>query len=131
MKIRLLFPIFLALIFSSCTSPVPKPNPFLNQKQMVKLLTEVHLTEAMLQQLQSTSYTLDSTNLYTNAMYAELFKKYDLNKESFEANLYYRAYHSRDLEKILKKVYDNLHRLDSLSQQPELVPLEKMSGNRI
>jgi hypothetical protein len=109
------------LIFSSCTQhSAPKPKPFLSQKQMVELLTDMQLTEIALQQMQIRYHYLDSIQLYTNAVYAELFGKYGLNKESFEANLYYRTYHSRNLEKIYTKVHQNLHRLDSLKRQPEL-----------
>ncbi|MCL2027874.1 MAG: DUF4296 domain-containing protein [Bacteroidales bacterium] len=85
---------------------------------MVKLLTEVHLLEASLQQLQqSRHYKIDSVHLYTNAAYAELFKKYKLNQESFEANLYYRTYNSRDLEKIFTQVNDILKEIDDENMQ--------------
>ena len=120
MKLHLLFPIFFVLILAGCSQRAAKPKPFLNEKRMVELLTEIHLTEAALQQFQSDNYaTLDSILVYTNVAYTELFEKYGLNKESFEANLYYRVYNSRDLERIYAEVHSNLHRLDSLNRLTE------------
>ena len=118
MKFHIVFALFFVTIFSSCSERAPKPKPFLSEKKMVKLLTEVHLLEASLQQLQQNRhYKIDSVHLYTNAAYAELFKKYKLNQESFEANLYYRTYNSRDLEKIFTQVNDILKEIDDENMQ--------------
>ncbi|MCL2683480.1 MAG: DUF4296 domain-containing protein [Bacteroidales bacterium] len=89
---------------------------------MVKLITEMHLTEVALKQLQDKNrHNLDSMRLYTNVAYSELFEKYGVDKETFEANLYYRVYYSRDMEKIYTKVHKNLHLLDSLNRQAEVI----------
>ena len=118
MKIHSIIALFIVLILGSCTEGAPKPKPFLSEKQMVELLTGIQLTEMALQQLQNEkSHQLDSMYLYANAVYSELFEKYGLSKEVFEANLYYRTYYSRDLEKIYTKVQKNLHLLDSLNQE--------------
>ena len=117
MKHYRIFALFIVLILSSCTEGAPKPKPLLSKKQMAELLTEVQLTEMALQQLQNErNYKIDSMQLYTHAAYSELFGKYGLTQETFEANLYYRTYYSRDLEKIYAQVQQNLHRLDSLSR---------------
>jgi len=77
---------------------------------MVELLTEIHLIEAALQQRQNQGESFDSTRLHTTAAYTELFERFGLDQESFEANMFYRTYRSRDLERIYTKVRDNLQR---------------------
>ena len=116
MKSRLFFPIFFVLIVSSCSQGIPKPKPFLKQARMVELLTEMQLTEAMIQRLQSETRCTVSTRAHADVAYAHLFEKYGLTRESFEENLLYYTYHSRDLQKIYEQVQDNLVRLDSLRQ---------------
>jgi|GEM_PF-3341679 len=122
MRFRPIFALFIVLILSSCSERAQKPKPFLSEKQMVKLITEMHLTEVALKQLQDKNrHNLDSMRLYTNVAYSELFEKYGVDKETFEANLYYRVYYSRDMEKIYTKVHKNLHLLDSLNRQAEVI----------
>ncbi len=113
MKFHSLIGFLMVFIFSSCSSRVQKPDPLLSQSQMVDLLTEMQLTEAVLQQYQANH--IDSIRFYTNTTYDALFKKYGLNQESFEANMYYRTYHSKDLEKIYSEVFQNLHLMDSIA----------------
>jgi len=125
MKYHSIITVLFVLILSSCTERASKPRPFLSEKKMIRLLTELHLTEAALQQMQSQSYNFDSVRLYTNAMYNELFEKYGLNKESFEANLYYRTYHSRDLERIYTAVNDILVQKEEQNRQKLLELQEK------
>ena len=113
MKFYSIIALSFLLILSSCTERPPKPKPFLSEKKMVELFTELHLIEAGLQQRQNfNSYNLDSARLYTIAAYNELFEKYGLNQESFEANLYYRTYYSRSLTRIYTRVHENLQQMD-------------------
>jgi len=122
MKLHRIIALLIVLILGSCTEGAPKPKPFLSKKQLTELLTEMQLTEMALQQLQSErSYKIDSMHLYTNAAYSELFGKYGLSQETFEANLYYRTYYSRDLEKIYNQVQQNLYLLDSLSKEKTVI----------
>jgi hypothetical protein len=111
---------FLVLILNSCTERPAKPKPFLSKKKMVELLTEFHQTEAALLEMQNQRYRFSSLNSFTTAAYSEIFEKYGLNKESFEANLYYRTYHSRDLEKIYVKVHENLIHIQEKNKADEI-----------
>ena len=123
MKFRTFLVSLAVLMLSSCSSGPSKPKPFLSERKMVKLLTELHLTEALLQQQQTQSYeSFEVTRMYTHVAYTELFEKYGLTGETFEANLYYRTYHSRDLERIYTKVRDNLKQLDQANLEEPLAP---------
>ncbi|MCL2416318.1 MAG: DUF4296 domain-containing protein [Bacteroidales bacterium] len=93
---------------------------------MVELLTEVHLIEATLQQKQNQGECFDSMRLFTSAAYAELFNRFGVTRESFEANLLYRTYRSRDLERIYTRVRDNLQRKAEESRQNEHSTLEQV-----
>jgi hypothetical protein len=105
-------------MLSSCLQhSAPKPKPFLNERKMVKLLTEMQLVEANLQQQRAPHGNMDSLRLYTNVAYFELFGKDGLTKESFEANLYYHVYNSRNLERIYTKIHENWHLWDSLRRE--------------
>ena len=119
MKFYKIFAILVVLVFSGCTQrSVPKPKPLLSEKKMVELLTEMHLIEMLIQQTQTAiHHNPDSVLIHTSIAYSELFERFGLNKETFEANLNYRSYFSRDLERIYTKVHTNLHRLDSIRNQ--------------
>ena len=79
---------------------------------MVELLVEVHILEAALQHLQMHHHDFEAIRDYTNAAYSELFERFGLNQESFEANLRHRTHRSRDLERIYSRVYEILRGLD-------------------
>lgn len=111
MKFHSIFAVLIVSILIGC-SPIPRPTPFLNERRMVELLTEMQLIEATLQQKQNQGANFDSMRLYTTAAYADLFERFGLTQESFEANLFYRTYRSRDLERIYTKVRDNLEQMN-------------------
>ena len=113
---NLAFFICLTLFMMSACSGPQKPKPFLKEKKMVDFLVEMHLTEGSLQHLQGQSYSFDDMHRYTNAFYDQLFEKYGLTQQTFEANLQYYVHHSRSLERIYAKVDARLKALDSVSR---------------
>ena len=124
MKYHSILALFFVLILSACTERVPKPKPFLSEKKMVELLTEMHLLEVALQQVQHSNphLSLDSLQSYTITAYNELFEKHGLNQESFEANLYYHTYYSRNLENIYVKIHDATQQIGEQNQQTQSEP---------
>ncbi|MDR2908028.1 MAG: DUF4296 domain-containing protein [Bacteroidales bacterium] len=127
MKIHFILVLFAGLTLTNCSSKPAKPQPFLKEKQMVELLTDMHMAEAMLQQKQSRVSNMDSTRLYANSMYSKLFEEYGLNKTSFEANMAYYTYYSRELEKIYTEVDNRLRTLDSLANLEGKIQIEPAS----
>jgi len=119
MKFFSILTLFIVLALSSCTFRAPKPKPLLSERQMVELLTEMHLIEASLQQTQIRDDNFGQTRLYTTALYNALFERFGLTQESFEANLFYRTHRSRDIEQIYTKVADNLQLLVEQNQENE------------
>ena len=116
MKLRIIFTILIASLLIAC-SPIPRPTPFLNERRMVELLTEMHVIEAELQQMQNQGASFDVMRATTTSAYAELFERFGLTEESFEANLFFRTYQSRDIERIQTRVHENLQRMSEERQQ--------------
>jgi len=110
MKRRILFTLLIASFLIAC-SPIPRPTPFLNERRMVELLTEMHVIEAQLQQMQNQGASFDVMRSYSNSAYAELLERFGLTEESFEANMFFRTYQSRDIERIQERVHENLRRM--------------------
>ena len=123
MKLRIIFTLLIASLLIAC-SPIPRPTPFLNERQMVELLTEMHVIEATLQHQQNQGTSFDAMQTYTVSAYTELFERFGLTRESFDANLFFRTYQSRDIERIQTRVHENLQRMNN-PQQDELAPMER------
>jgi len=118
MKLRIIFTVLIASLLIAC-SPIPRPTPFLSERQMVELLTEMHVIEAQLQQLQNQGESFDVIRTYTTAAYTELFERFGLTEESFEANLFFRTHQSRDIERIQTRVHENLQGIIDAREQGE------------
>jgi len=116
MKLRIILTILVTSILIAC-SPIPRPSPFLSERRMVELLTEMHVIEAKLQQMQNEGTSFDVMRSTTTSAYAELFERFGLTEESFEANLFFRTYQSRDIERIQTRVHENLQRMSEERQQ--------------
>jgi len=124
MKLRIIFTLLIASFLIAC-SPIPRPTPFLNERQMVELLTEMHVIEAKLQQMQNQGTGFDAMRTYTSSAYAELFERFGLTEESFEANVFFRTYQSRDIERIQERVHENLQRMLEERRQEEMMTLQE------
>ena len=125
MKYCSLIIFFVVVFLSSCTQRPSKPKPFLSERQMVQLFVEIHLLEAALQQSQNDWHNFDFILENTNAAYSDLFERFGLTQESFEANLYYRTYFSRDLERIFNRVSDVLQKMNEGHNQQLILEIEK------
>jgi len=126
MKLRIIFTILIASLLIAC-SPIPRPTPFLNERQMVEVLTEMHIIEAQLQQMQNHGTDFDAMRAYTTSAYIQLFERFGLTQESFEANLFFRTYQSRDIERIQERVHENLQRINDERRQEEMGVQDRVS----
>ncbi len=116
MNIRPFLAVSLLLLLTHCAPRIEKPDPFLSKKQMIDVLTEMQLSETLIQQLQTRTVGIEPTIANTNAVYDELFEKYGLTKESMNANIRYYTYYSRDLQEICEGVLEKLTVMDSLER---------------
>jgi len=125
MNRRNLLVLLIVVCLCSCTQRPPKPKPLLSERQMIELFVEIHLLEFTIQHMQNEWHNIDATLLNTNAAYSELFERFGLTQESFEANLFYRTYYSRDLERIFNGVADVLQKMHEELNQKFLSEIEK------
>ena len=72
--------------FSGCYRPIPTQEPILAYEQMVPVLKDIHLAEAMLVEVQDQRAKDSLARLY----YAQIFALYRIDSADFEQS--YKAY---------------------------------------
>ncbi|GHS85104.1 hypothetical protein FACS1894201_04450 [Bacteroidia bacterium] len=105
-------------LLASCTSfKKEKPNVVLTDKQMVAILTDIHLIEASLNEKQrSVAYNIDSSKIYTYSAYQQLFEKYGITNDDWQKNLYNAVLDSKKFITLYDRTIENLKEIDSLAQ---------------
>ena len=94
-----IFAVLLLLAGLSCSrNQVKQPEVFLDEQQMIDVLTDAYLIEAQL--------NIDKTKGVDVAemqveYYRQLFEHYGINDSVFEQNLYYYTHHPDILERIM------------------------------
>lgn len=84
---------------------VKVPKPLLSEQQMIEVLSDVYVVEAMLNQKKAVGQPVDSLS---NAYYGQLFEHYGITDSIFEANMTYYAYSPDVLERIMDSVVGRL-----------------------
>lgn len=95
------------LLFSQCDrpeEPVPPAN-LLPREQMVRVLVDLHLTEA---RVEGAGLTPDSARALYKQQAKGLYSRYKTNEATFQQSLKYYAIHGKDLEEIYTTVVDSL-----------------------
>jgi hypothetical protein len=113
MKYLLWFIIILSLFAcknqqSPSGSDIQKPDSLIPRWQMVRILTDVHLTEAALASLKNKGETAKSIS---DDYYNAVFSKYKISRKNFESNFDFYKSDQDDLIKIYEEVIKNLDRL--------------------
>ena len=91
------------LVFSSCNNKekVRKPEVFLNEQQMIDILTDSYLIEAELTQKRSSGVEVSSLQ---KTYYDQLFAHHAITDSIFEENMYYYTHHPDILERMMDSV---------------------------
>ncbi|WP_448825592.1 DUF4296 domain-containing protein [Capnocytophaga ochracea] len=99
---------------------VPKPDKFLDEKQMESLLYDLAVLESM---KVSQAQMLDSLQFNSQQF---IYKKYQLDSLSLAQNMVYYASLPKDYDRIVKKVEEKLKKQrDSIGK----LPLETLKKN--
>lgn len=103
-KLRILaaLPLLLTL---ACTHDLKKPEVFLEEPQMIDVMTDAYLIEAQLNQMKSDGQDVSELQL---RYYDLLFEHYGLTDSLFEANLNYYTHHPDILERVMDSVTNRL-----------------------
>ena len=117
---KIIYIFALLLIVVACKKNiVPKPNKFLDEKQMESLLYDLAVLESM---KVSQAQMLDSLQFNSQQF---IYKKYQLDSVSIAQNMVYYASLPKDYDRIVKKVEEKLKKQrDSIGKLP-LEPLKE------
>ena len=95
------------LVLVSCTDREKRPEVFLDEPQMVDVLTDAYLIEAQLNLTKSDG--VDVTDLQI-AYYEQLFEHYGITDSVFEQNMAYYTRQPAVLERIMDSVTNRFAR---------------------
>lgn len=103
MKRFLFLALLMLLALASCRdkNQVRVPDPLLTEQQMIDLMTDAYLIEAVLNQKKTTG--LDVSQLQ-QTYYDQLFEHYGITDSIFEANMDYYSHDLATLERIMDSV---------------------------
>lgn len=103
MRRFLLFGALALVLLASCSSKktIEVPEPLLSEQQMIDVLTDSYLIEAMLNQKKSNGENVTSLQ---RVYYDQLFEHYGITDSIFEQNM---EYYTRQLP-VLERVMDSV-----------------------
>jgi hypothetical protein len=104
--VKSIFLIF-TLLTLVCCSPAgePKPTNLLSEEQMTRLMIDVHLAEA---QVENAGLPLDSGEAVFRKMQQQIFQKHRVKEADFNTSYQYYLRNLNGLDKIYEKVIDSL-----------------------
>ena len=89
------------LALFSCGSGDRHPKPFLEEPQMIDVLTDVYLLEAQLNVMKSEDNDVSELQ---RVYYDQLFEHYGITDSIFELNMAYYTRHPSTLERVMDSV---------------------------
>ncbi|MEN8115759.1 MAG: DUF4296 domain-containing protein [Bacteroidota bacterium] len=104
--------ILLLLVFaiSSCDkTPYEKPEALIKEKQMIKMMVDIHLAEATYNTLRHDSVVRSRTSA---DFYYSVLDKYQVPDSVFEQSFVYYASNPKNFEKMYRKVMNELNVLE-------------------
>ena len=100
--------LLLAAMACSERDKVKKPKVFLEEPQMIDVMTDSYLIEAKLNQMKSEGTDVAQLQV---SYYDQLFEHYGITDSIFEQNMYYYTHHPDILERILDSVNNRFAKL--------------------
>lgn len=103
MKRCWLLVVMLLLALASCDSrtTMKKPEVFLDEPQMIDVMTDAYLIEAQLNVMKGQGQDVSQLQVL---YYDQLFEHYGINDSVFEQNVQYYTYHPDILERVMDSV---------------------------
>lgn len=104
----LLLGVLLAL--SSCGDGDKRPKVFIDEPQMIDVLTDAYLLEARLNLIKSAGGDVSERQV---VFYNQLFEHYGINDTIFEENMAYYTRHPAILERMMDSVTNRFAKLNN------------------
>lgn len=103
MKRCWLLVVMLLFALASCDSrnTMKKPEVFLDEPQMIDVMTDAYLIEAQLNVMKGQGQDVSQLQVL---YYDQLFEHYGINDSVFEQNVQYYTYHPDILERVMDSV---------------------------
>jgi hypothetical protein len=112
--------LLITLIFSCSANRTPKG--ILSEKQIIPVLVELHLAEAIYTQ----RYALEvSRENYQEDLYLTILKKYKLDQKVFEKSILYFGKHPEKYKPIYDEVLNRLNELNATTRANDSIQAKK------
>jgi len=108
-------------LLASCSDSNKIPKGILSQKQMVDLLVDMHLSEA----INGQRFRLDQTTKnFSNDLYFSICKKHDVDPDVFAKSVLYYGKHPEKYDAIYDQVLNRLNEMEEQAkkEEPKLKP---------
>lgn len=117
MNRKLILSSLLILFLSACQNSKDElPEGVIAKSKMIKILTEVHILEAS---INYENISIGIRNQYNNTHYQELFKRFEVDKVSFDTSLVYYKQNLEQFKEIYDSVFYNLDQKKKLLEEEE------------
>ena len=94
---------------TACTNPTDrKPADLIDEEEMARILTEIHLAEARVGRLGLTS--VDSSQMAYKHMEKQIFRKFGVDTAAYRKSYIFYASHPENMEVIYKQVTQSLQK---------------------
>lgn len=118
MKIKCLhisFCLLTAIAFASCSGqdPVKRPGTFIEEAQMMDIMTDVQLIEGELNYRNSQGEMIEQR---ARDYYSQLFEHYNITDSIFRENITYYTQNQQLLQKVMDSVFARLSKKQTQSQ---------------
>lgn len=109
-----------AFLILGCAGKTPKG--ILSEKQIIPVLVDLHLAEAIYEQRSAIGVTREN---YEDDLYLSILKKYKLDKNVFEKSVLFYGKHPELYKPIYDKVLDRLSEMKALSRAKDSIQVKK------
>ncbi|WP_163710870.1 DUF4296 domain-containing protein [Mangrovibacterium lignilyticum] len=112
--------LFIMLIGSSCEEKgYPKPEGLIKQKEMVNILYDIHLGEALANRNRYAA--TDSTKIKSEDVYQAVLNKYGINDSIMSLSVIYYSARPKVYEKIYTQVVERLNlKIEAIKQKRDV-----------
>jgi hypothetical protein len=115
--------IFLMLLLLACgESSIDKPKKLVSRDQMIKMLVDIHLAEAV---YQTGRYGSEELGLLKESdYYYSILQKYHVVDSVFEKSLIYYSGKPKEFEKIYTRVLSHLNEIEQENARKKQQPVD-------
>jgi hypothetical protein len=108
---------FMTSTIVSCSGDASeKPDQVLDEKEMVDVLVDVHLAEAVLTRIRGKGENVEEL---TDAYYQKVFEKHEINKKIFDTSMYYYQQNLGEMDEIYEQVITELNKMEREQEQKQ------------